>query len=373
MNDSAPGVWADANWDIADPADVGMDAAAITEAISFHKELESDADRDLSKGLMSVLGNTESPEWAVVLGPTRPRGDPNGLILRHGKLVSEWGDTQRADMTFSATKSYLGVIAGVAVQQGLIESIDDPMRDYALDDGFSSDQNKDITWRHLLQQASEWEGTLFDKPDMVDRNRFVGAGADNSKKGTHRDLKRPGEYYEYNDVRVNRLALSLMQVFRKPLPEVLKEHIMDPIGASDTWEWLGYDNAWMEIDGRRIQSVPGGGHWGGGLFINSRDHARFGSLILNHGRWGTRQIMAEDWVDALIEPSACNANYGFMWWLNTDRTLYPSAPASSFFALGAGSNLVWLDRELGLVAVFRWVKQRGIDGLIGKVMETIKE
>ena len=44
-----------------------------------------------------------------------------------------------------------------------------------------------------------------------------------------------------------------MQVFRKPLPEVLKKHIMDPIGASDTWEWLGYDNGWMEIDGRRMQ------------------------------------------------------------------------------------------------------------------------
>ena len=72
----------------------------------------------------------------------RPRGDPNELILRHGKLVSEWGDTQRADMTFSATKSYLGVIAGVAVEQGLIKSIDDPMRDYALDDGFDSDRTK---------------------------------------------------------------------------------------------------------------------------------------------------------------------------------------------------------------------------------------
>ena len=372
MNDSALGIWTSTNWNIADPADAGLDADTVMEAISFHREQESDADRDLSKGLMSVLGNTEPPEWAVVLGPTRPRGDPNGLILRHGKLAAEWGDTQRADMTFSATKSYLGVITGVAVAQGLIKDIDDPMRDYALDDGFDAEQNRDITWRHLLQQASEWEGTLFDKPDMVDRNRFVGAGADNSRKGTHRDLKRPGNYYEYNDVRVNRLALSLMQIFRKPLPEVLKEHIMDPIGASDKWEWLGYKNAWVDVAGKSMQSVPGGGHWGGGLFISSRDHARFGSLILNHGQWGTQQIMEKDWVDALIEPSACNPNYGFMWWLNTDRALYPSAPDSSFFALGAGSNLVWLDRELGLVAVFRWIKQRSIDGLIGKVMASIK-
>ena len=149
MNDSTSGSWSGENWEIANPADVGMDAARITDAIIFHKDQESDADRDLSKGLMSVLGNTEPAEWAVVLWPTRPRGDPNGLIVRHGKLVAEWGDTQRSDMTFSATKSYLAVITGVAVEQGIIKNIDDPMRDYALDDGFDSDQNKDITWRHL--------------------------------------------------------------------------------------------------------------------------------------------------------------------------------------------------------------------------------
>jgi CubicO group peptidase (beta-lactamase class C family) len=56
------------------------------------------------------------------------------------------------------------VLAGVAVERGLIRSIDDPVRDYSLDDGFTSPQNRDITWRHLLDQTSEWEGTLFDKP-----------------------------------------------------------------------------------------------------------------------------------------------------------------------------------------------------------------
>jgi len=372
MNDSASGTWSAASWNACNPADVGMDGDAIAEAISYHRSEESDADRDLSKGLMSVLGTQEPAEWAGVLGPTKPRGDPNGLILRHGKLAAAWGETERVDMTFSATKSYLGVIAGVAVAQGLIESIDDPMRNYALDDGFESEQNRDITWRHILQQASEWEGTLWDKPDLVDRNRLVGAGVDNSKKGTHRDLQRPGTFYEYNDVRVNRLALSLMQVFRRPLPEVLKESIMDPIGASETWEWHGYRNSWVEIDGKRMQSVPGGAHWGGGLWISSRDHARFGSLILNHGRWGDREIVADGWIDALCEPSPCNPNYGFMWWLNTGRTLFPSAPASSFFALGAGQNVVWLDRELDLVAVFRWIKQSRTDDLIAKVMAAIK-
>ena len=140
---------------------------------------------------MSVLGNTEPPEWAVVLGPTRPRGDPNGLILRHGKIGLGMGRYTRADMTFSATKSYLGVIAGVAVEQGLIKSIDDPMRDYARRwIRFRSEQRHNLA--SPLTAGERMEGTLFDKPDTVDRNRFVGAGADNSKKGRIGTLNAQG-------------------------------------------------------------------------------------------------------------------------------------------------------------------------------------
>ena len=91
---------------------------------------------------------------------------------------------------------------------------------------------------------------LWDKPDSVDHNRQVGLGNDNSRKGTVRELERPGTRFEYNDVRVNRLALSLLRLLRRPLPEVLREAIMDPIGASDSWAWRGYRNSTVEIDGK---------------------------------------------------------------------------------------------------------------------------
>ena len=74
-----------------------------------------------------------------------------------------------------------------------------------------------------------------------------------------RTLQNPGTLREYNYVRVNRLALALLHVFRRPLSEILKERIMDPIGASDTWQWHGYENSWVEIDGRkcsRFRVVP---------------------------------------------------------------------------------------------------------------------
>ena len=85
-----------------------------------------------------------------------------------------------------------------------------------------------------------------------------------NEKGTKRKMQPPGTHWEYNDVRVNRLALSLLRVFRRPLPHVLKERIMDPIGASATWEWHGYENSYVDIDGTKMQSVSGGAHWGRG-------------------------------------------------------------------------------------------------------------
>ena len=65
---------------------------------------------------------------------------------------------------------------------------------------------------------------------------------------------------------------------------------MDPIGASSTWRWLGYSNSYVNVDGLQVQSVSGGGHFGGGIFINSLDHARFGLLFLRQGQWNNQAI-----------------------------------------------------------------------------------
>ncbi len=371
MNDHFEGTAVEDGLRSADPADLGIDPGKLETAVRFALANESDLPKDLDRGILSVLAVREPPPWNEIIGPVKPRGSTNGIILRRGRVVADWGDTERVDMTFSVTKSYLALVAGVAVARGLIRSVDDPVREYALDDGFDSAQNRAITWRHLLQQTSEWEGELWGKPDLVDRNRQVGVDADNSRKGTFRPLQRPGTYFEYNDVRVNRLALSLLHVFRRPLPEVLKEAVMDPIGASDSWEWHGYRNSVVVIDGRPMVSVAGGGHWGGGLWISSRDHARIGQLVLQKGRWNGREILPETWIEEMTAPSPCNPDYGYLWWLNTRRKRFPSAPASSVFALGAGSHAIWIEPETEIVMVVRWIRQECFDELIRLVMESL--
>jgi CubicO group peptidase (beta-lactamase class C family) len=358
-------------WQTIHAADAGMNAEKLTAAVAFAQAAETPWPRDLSDGLGAGSATPEPPPWNEVLGPTKDRGGPNGLILRGGKIVAQWGDTQRVDMTFSIAKSYLSILAGVAVARGLIRDVDDPVREYSLDDGFDAPQNRDITWRHLLQQTSEWQGTLWDKPDLVDRNRQVGVGSDNSRKGTHRDLQPPGSFWEYNDVRVNRLSLSLLQVFRRPLPEVLREAIMDPIGASDTWEWHAYRNAHFEIDGQNLPSVPGGAHWGGGIFIASTDHARVGLLMARGGQWNGQQLLPESWIEASRTPCPINPEYGYLWWLNTAGAHYDRAPESSFFAIGAGQSSIWIEPDLDLVMVSRWADESKVNALMGHVMDSM--
>lgn len=333
----------------------------LKDAIAFAKSAESTwpASMQMPDGqfVMTYDSGEKAPDNEV-LGPVTPRGGHAGMVYRGSKLLAEWGDVGHTDMTFSVAKSFLALLAGLAVGDGLIKSLDDKVAGYQLDDGFTSDQNKDITWRHLLTQTSEWQGTLFAKEDRIDHNRVVGIAVADAPKGTRRQLKPPGTFYEYNDVRVNRLSLCLLQLFKEPLPSVLKRRIMDPIGASSTWKWDGYRNSAVTIDGKEMVSVPGGGHWGGGIVISARDLALMGLLVAQGGKWDGKEILQPGWTDELVKPCPVAPFYGLMWWLNANRRQFAAASERSYFALGWGSHIVWIDPDNELVTVLRWIDRK---------------
>src|ERR1700733_9293692 len=347
-----------ASWPRITPADAGFDPVMLDEAVGFAAAHETSWPRDLRAHLES--GFFEPPPFNEVIGPIRARGPSNGLILRHGDIVASWGDTRQIDFTFSVAKSYLSLLAGIAVADGLIAGLDDKVASTVDDGGFDGPHNGAITWRHLLQQTSEWEGTLFGKSDVIDRNRNL-AVEGKGRKGDPRPLHRPGEFWEYNDIRVNRLSLALLRRFGRPLPEVFAERIMGPIGASADWSWHGYRNSSVDIGGRLIESVPGGTHWGGGVLIHAEDQARLGLLMLRRGEWNGNRILPESWIAESLRPCPLKPTYGFLWWLNTAPGRYARSPAGSFFASGAGGNLTWVDPEHELVAVMRWLDPTAID------------
>ena len=335
-------------WQRATADTVGMNPEALIEAVRLAQESAVVEPSDLEQVITASFKPRE-PNFRI-LGPTRPREESSGVIIRNGMLVAEWGDTQRVDMTFSVTKSYLSTMMALALRDGLVNDLHERVGRSVHTGEFEAAKNEPITWHHLLNQTSDWAGELWEIHDWADRPE----GTDPTK-WMAREVHEPGTYFKYNDVRVNLLAYSLMQVFREPLPVVLRREVMDPIGASTTWRWHGYRNSWATIDGLKMQSVSGGAHFGGGLFISTMDHARFGYLFLRNGSWNGQQIIPTTWIHEMRQPTPVKPDYGYMWWLNTGQERIPAAPESAYWAAGFGGNYIYVDPEHDLLIVMRWV------------------
>jgi CubicO group peptidase (beta-lactamase class C family) len=347
-------------WETRPAGKLGFNIDSLNAAVAFAEANEYSGSKDLR---VAILQGFAREPFHKILGPTKKRGGPAGMIIKDGYIVAQWGDVDRVDMTFSVTKSYLSTIAGLAIDAGLIKRLDDKVGKYVWDGTFDGEHNSKVLWHHLLTQSSDWSGELHGVKDWADRPPREG-GIDDWKM---RKFHEPGTHYEYNDVRVNVLAYSLLQVWRKPLPQVLKEKIMDPIGASTTWRWYGYEHAWEVVDGLKMKSVTGGGHSGGGVFISTSDHARFGYLFMNNGNWNGQQLLSGDWVHAVQESSEANASYGYMWWLNKGERYMEGVPDHVFYGAGFGGNYVVVDQKNNMVIVTRWLEPKKLGAFLAKV------
>jgi CubicO group peptidase (beta-lactamase class C family) len=377
------------NWESKTPSELGMNELKLKQAVDFAIAHESKENRNLKIAHYESAFGREPFGYPV--GPSKTRGPASGLIIYKGYVVGKWGEPERVDLTFSVAKSILSTTAGLAVEAGLIKSEQDlvypymapiypfnPARtmmnkaDHLLEDDvfelFDTEHNRKIRWDDLLRQTSDWEGSLWGKPDWADRP------SGEAKEWRTRPRNEPGTAYEYNDTRVNVLALALLNVWRKPLPQVLKAHIMDPIGASDTWRWTGYENSFVILDGQIIQSVSGGSHWGGGMMLSAWDQARFGYLTLRNGNWNGKQVIPASWIEKSRTPTPSQPDYGFMnYYLNHNQKQIPSAPKSAFFHLGAGTNMIYVDQENDLVIVSRWIPNGDKAELVNLVLESLKK
>ncbi len=355
-------------WAEAKPQSLQVNATLLRQAVDYAVASENKAPKDQAIVQATTFGAKEP--YDQIIGPMSVRASANGLIVYQGKVIARWGDVDKVDMTHSISKTFLTTVTGLARQHGLIQSFNDTVAPYmpAGVDLYQGTHNSQIRWEHLLRQSSDWQGSLWGKPDWADRPE-----GKTPADWPQRPLRTPGTYYKYNDVRMNLLALSTLYVWRKPLPQVLNEHIMRPIGASSTWRWHGYDNSWIELDGQKIQSVSGGGHWGGGMFINAWDLARFGYLFLRDGNWNGQQLVSAEFIQQARSGGPANPQYGFAnWFLNTDQKALPAAPASAITVEGAGRNVIYLDKEHDLLIVTRWIGNgTELNQLVEKVLSAL--
>lgn len=206
---------------------------------------------------------------------------------------------------------------------------------------------------------------MWGAPDWADRPE-----GDDPAAWPRCERHQPGTRFKYDDVRISVLAYSLLQVLREPLPVVLKRDIIDPIDAAPTWRVHGYENSWVELGGRRLQSATGSGQFDGGLFISTRDHARFGLLMGRRGVWSDRRLLPDDWFEVIQRPVPVRTDYGLLWWPNAGRERIPSAPASAYRAAAFGSIQVYIDECNDLVVVLRWIA--ALEDVVERVVGAMK-
>ncbi|MGH3588402.1 MAG: serine hydrolase, partial [Pseudonocardia sp.] len=205
-----------------------IDLDAIERAASAQSRRGTAGVADMASYIATQVSDDTHRE---LLGPQLPGAGPSGVIVLGGRVVAEWGDPTRPEMAFSATKSIASLVAGIAFDDGLLD-LEALVRDSVDLDQFAAPPADRITWRHLLEQTSGWDGTLWDRPAAVD--------AQSRRPGSAPAGSAPGAGWAYNDVRVNLLCLALTALLRHPLPEVLAARIMRPLGASPGWTWHGY-------------------------------------------------------------------------------------------------------------------------------------
>ena len=319
-----------------------MDQAALDAAVQFAQSRESNRAMDFSdqeRIFGSMLGSVPNI-----------RAKTNGLVIYKGYVVAEFGDTTWADPTYSVAKSMMATVAGIAVRDGKIANLDEPVGRTVKDGGYDSPRNALVTWKMHLQQETEWEGKMFGKKDD-----FVG------KRGVRRGRAQAARA---------EAAGHLLRVQRRPHQPprpVAAAHLQEAgarrvprrgHGRHRRVEHLAVDAVPQQLRRRRRQarcaSVSGGTRWGGGVWINARDMARFGYLWLRGGKWGDRQILPPAYVKAAIAPSAHGPDYGYLWWLNTQGKNYPGLPTNAYGARGAGSNTITISPDHDLVVVWRW-------------------
>ncbi|QWZ09691.1 serine hydrolase [Nocardioides panacis] len=287
LEDSAPAnVW------LGDPLE-GVDLGAVEIAAAEQAARPVAGVDDMASYLATQVGDASHRD---VLGPLLDGAGPSGVVVRRGTVLASWGDPTRVEMAFSVTKSVLSLVAGIAHDDGLLH-LDEPVTRRVDLPQLANPHGRLVTWRHLLDQTSQWEGELWGKPTSVD--------VQSTREGTESAGGLPGAGWAYNDVRVNLAALALTALLRSSLPDVLRERILDPIGASTSWSWHGYPNSRITLDDADDPDDPddpdgadealtpvvsGGAHWGGGLWISALDLARIGHLCLHRGTWGHGQV-----------------------------------------------------------------------------------
>ena len=277
------------------------------------------------------------------------------VIVKDGVIIDEYyedGYDETSQFPFhSASKSYTGSLIGIAMEEGYIDSVDDPLSKYLPQVLEQEDTRKqEITLRHLLTQTSglewyEWGGGYSNWEEFRSADNWVDYILGRNL------VQEPGAVFNYSTGNTHLLSAVLQAATGVTQEEYCRTHLFDPMGVSEDAYWV-----------TDPQGITDGGN---GLVISPRDAAKFGQLYLDGGSWRGQQLVPASWVEESTSvqnpgPGGSTGQYGYQWWIQTHTTgengiyatAYPTASYDVYFAFGYAGQFIYVVPQLDLVTVF---------------------
>jgi CubicO group peptidase (beta-lactamase class C family) len=278
------------------------------------------------------------------------------LVAKNGKLVAEGysrdpRDRDRFHHVQSVTKSVTSLLVGIAMADGLAESLDTPLYDLMPEYFDDAAAKRAITLRHVLTMKT---GLQFENDEDAAWLMFTPGSSIANVLGRPL-VSDPGAAYYYSDGNPQLLSGAIENVFGVTLDEYGRERLFGPLGIVDfQWE--------RHADGLNFGAF--------GLWLRPRDMAKIGQLLLQDGAWDGRQVVPSEWLDEATRVYA-NGNYGHYWWVAEENQVYS--------ARGSGGQIIAVDERYDLVIVLTgdpnaksWVLSQGIDELFSGIYQALE-
>lgn len=288
-----------------------------------------------------TVDNMEAEGWSPEgLQAARAYSDSIGsaavIVVHEGRIVDEWGETERKFKCHSIRKSFLSALYGIAVQRGGVDP-SATMGDLGIDDRNPlTEQEKTATVRMLLKARSGiYHDALYETPAME---------AARPERGSH----APGTHWYYNNWDFNALGTIYEQETGTTIHEAFADRIAEPIGMQS---YEASDGSYVEGEDSVHPAYP--------FQMTARDMARFGLLYLRGGAWNGTQVVPEFWVKESTVPysdAGEDGGYGYLWWVSVDGQHFEGVegvPHGTYTARGAGGHTILIVPDLDLVLVHR--------------------
>ena len=264
------------------------------------------------------------------------------LVVHEDRLVREryfnGATRERLQTSFSAAKSFVSTLVGIAIEAGLIRSVDDPITEYLPELASRDPRFRQITVRHLLTMSSgiRYQEGGFPWPFGDDTYTYYGTDLRDVALDRVRVEGPPGQW-QYNNYHPLLLGLVLERVTGTSVSDFMARRLWQPLGAEADATWsLDSERSGFE----KLES---------GLNARPVDYARYGLLYLHNGEWNGNRILSEDWVrdSTGADPSTDSAyyhGYRYFWWLDVERP-------GRFYAMGKYGQYVYVAPDADAVVV----------------------